>query len=392
MSQHAVLSPSKASRWINCPGSIALCADIPNTTSVYADEGTAAHAVAAARLNSLPAVAASPEISDYIDVYVEAVRNAAGGKTLYIEQHLNIERWTSEKGGKGTADAVIVNHDKSEIEVWDLKFGMGHVVYAENNEQLMLYALGALELAEMVYDEFKTIKLVICQPRRDHLSEHTMSRVELLAFGEKARAAGEIALDWAANDYKTDIMGYLSPSESACLFCPAKATCPALADLVQTTVFEEFSTVEYDGAVKTSTKPIEAGDVPTAGTLNLISDWVKAKEARIDSQLRSGVDMPGWKLVLGKKGNRKFTDLLKVAKLLKSLKFKKDQIYETSLIPLTKIEKLVPKPKWPVFEKLITQSDPQPISVAASDKRPAWSPSVTAESFSNEEVDYSAFT
>lgn len=399
MSDHALLSPSKAPRWIPCPGSIALCADIPNTTSAYADEGTAAHENAAIRLSRdprmfcidgepFPVGAKDQETQDYINVYVNAVRNAAEGKILLVEQHLSIERWTSEKGGKGTADAVIIDLENAAIEVWDLKFGRGHVVFAENNEQLMLYALGALDMVELIYGPVKTIKLVICQPRRDHISQQTIPREELLRFGKAAREAGEIAIDLLDPIMEDEIKNFLNPSETACLFCPAKATCPALMQLVTDTVFEEFS-VQDNGDMKAELRKVGTGSVPSEGMLNMVSDWVKAELDWIDAGLRAGEDRPGWKLVLGKKGNRKFNDLKEVEKLLKSLKFKKDQIYETSLIPITKIEKLVPKPKWPVFEKLIVQSEAQPIAVSSSDKRPAYTSKLTVENF--EEVTFDAF-
>ncbi len=391
MSDHAVLSPSKASRWIGCPGSVAACIGIPNTSSTYADEGTAAHAVAAARLLNQPEPAvADAQTSDYIDAYVNTVRNAATGKILLVEQRLNLERWTGEKGGKGTSDAVIIDLPNRFLEVWDLKFGMGHMVFAENNEQLMLYALGVLDLVEALYGPMEQIKLVISQPRRDHLSEFVISREDLIWFGQKARSAGELALSLVGKP-DDEICMFLKPTEDACIFCPRKAICPALAKLVQDTVFEEFATVDPLPA-ESGARKITSGTVPTAGTLNLIGDWVAAKRAYIEEQLRAGLEVEGWKLVLGKKGNRKFSDLKQVEKLLKSLKFKKDQIYETSLIPLTKIEKIVPKPKWPVFEKLIVQADPVPIAVASSDKRPAYTSSLSAENFDNIEGEFDAFS
>lgn len=394
MSGHAVLGPSKASRWMTCTGSVAFCDGMEQTSSVYADEGTTAHTIAAARLLNEPtALVAENQNSDFIDVYVNALKNASEGKILLVEQRLNIEKWTGERDAKGTADGIIIDTEKLEIEVWDLKFGMGHIVYAENNEQLMHYGLAALDLVESIFGPVNTIKLVICQPRRDHFSEFTILRSTLLEFGELVKRQAGIALSLLKAKREgrpAAIEQHLVPSEKACTFCVGKATCPALAKLVQDTVFEEFAVVE-NNEVRAVAKTIKGDDVPSEAVLDMITDWVKAKSEWIDSRLRAGEEMPGWKLVLGKKGNRKFTDLAEVERLLKSLKFKKDQIYETSLIGLTAIEKLVPKAKWPVFERLIVQGEAKPVAASASDKRPAYAVKITADDFQSVEENFDAF-
>lgn len=394
MSEHAVLSPSKASRWITCPGSVALTAGMEDTSSSYADEGTAAHAVAAARLLGVPGPAAADHTtSDFISVYTKYVRNAAEGKILLVEQRFDLERWTSEKGGKGTADAVIVDLANQALEVIDLKFGQGHVVDAEENEQLMLYALGALDVVELCYGEVKTIKLVIVQPRRDHISEWTISKKDLLRFGEGARRQGEFALHLLANVDKLVLdaqmlntftfLEYLYPTEKACLWCPAKASCPALEAQIKDAVFDNFEVLD-DGGVKAVTKAVDS-DIPTPGLLALVEQWVAAKQAWINQRLHDRVPTPGWKLVVGKKGNRKWRDEAPVEKLLKRLKFKKSETHEESLISLTKIEKLVPEEKWPLFAVLITQADGQPTAVPESDKRPEYVPA-SASDFANVDI------
>jgi hypothetical protein len=387
VSDHAVLSPSKAPRWIPCPGSIVACKGVEDTGSVYADEGTAAHDVAAHRLLDKPGPAAPDvETSDYINVYTRAVRNAAEGKTLMVEQRLDIEKWTGEKGGKGTSDAIIVDLSNASMEVWDLKFGMGHIVDAQDNEQLMLYALGALDLVEIVYGEMKTIKLVICQPRRDHISEHTISREDLIAFGAKSRKQGELALALLAAGHVGD---ELHPSEKACLFCPVKATCPALLEMIQSQVFDEFEVLSDEVNVKA--KDIEGDAVPPE-VLDLIEQWVAAKRTWTHDRLRAGISVPGWKLVLGKKGNRKFTNVATVEELLKQLGFKEEIIFEKTLIPLTQIEKIVPKAKWPLFEDLISQSDAQPQAVSAANKKAEYVPQkANVEDFQSTEDNYDAF-
>lgn len=389
MSDHAVLSPSKAHRWVHCPGSIVACNGVPDTGSIYADEGTAAHAVAAHRLLDKPGPAAADvETSDYINVYTSAVRNAAEGKILLVEQRLDIARWTGEKGGKGTSDAIIIDLKNAEIEVWDLKFGAGHVVHAQDNEQLMLYALGALDMVEMLYHEIKTIKMVICQPRRDHISEHTITRDELIAFGKIALEKGTLALALLAHGHIGD---ELHPGAETCLWCPIKATCPALEEMNRNAVFEEFEIVG-DDPKPPKLRPVE-GDVLTEDMLDLIAQWVSAKRAWISDQLKAGKKVPGWKLVLGKKGNRKWRNETEVAAVLSAdLKIDEKTLYERSLIPLTKIEKLVSTAVWKKYlEPLVTQADGQPIAVDVSNEKPEYTKSSKVEDFQSTEGDYNAF-
>lgn len=163
---HALLSPSSSKRWMTCPGSVALTAHLPNTSSSYADEGTTAHWIAENILRGTIAesdavgkvcpdtgMEVTPDMLRDVMRYVQQVRDIVEvtGGTLYLEQKLVIGQWTGEEGAKGTADAVIVAGD--ELIVMDLKFGRGVSVDAEENPQLMLYALGALDKFGKVEDE-----------------------------------------------------------------------------------------------------------------------------------------------------------------------------------------------------------------------------------------------
>lgn len=402
MSQHAVLAPSKAVRWMICTGGVAACAGITEDPSIYADEGTAAHAVASAWLKGEPSVdplaalktfyATESDYIDainYIDSYVLAIRNAAEGKILLVEQHMDMERWTSEVGGKGTADAIIIDLPNRTIEVWDLKFGVGHVVWAAKNPQTMLYGLGALDMIEMIYGRIDKIKMVIFQPRRDHVDSETVIRAELLEFGKESYKAGEFALSLVGQP-KEVYEQHLHPTPEGCLFCPIAGICVARQKQVRDSAFEKFTIVE-SGQIKYVTNPVDGPDWQTEEELDLIADWVAARRDYIYAQMRSGITNPNWKLILSRGGNRKFTDEDKVVKLLKSLKMKKEQIYEQHLIPLTKIEKLVPKGKWPVFEALIDRTPGQPMAVSVKHKKAAWDPKSSVDKFENVEEGLDAF-
>src|SRR5574343_592805 len=139
---HALLSPSSAERWLACPGSVAMESVCPDSSSAYADEGSQAHDFAATLLKggTLGGIG-DIEMAEAVDFYVAHVR--ARGGDLLVEQKLPVGRITGEPGATGTADAVALHPD--EIDIIDLKYGRGVRVDADDNPQLRLYALGAIE-------------------------------------------------------------------------------------------------------------------------------------------------------------------------------------------------------------------------------------------------------
>ena len=203
---HAKLSPSGAHRWMACPGSVVLEAEYPDESSTYAREGSAAHELAALVLenkedSAQPYVGKQVQfydgdeevlwpitqsMADHVDDYIKLVREYAEGGTLMVEQRLGIGHITGEEGAKGTSDVVIVRG--GELIVIDLKFGMGVKVDAQDNPQLQLYALGALNEFDMLGD-FHTVTVVIHQPRLNYVSEWSIPVAVLQEFGEEARDA-----------------------------------------------------------------------------------------------------------------------------------------------------------------------------------------------------------
>jgi hypothetical protein len=360
MGAHAILAPSKAHRWVVCPGCIAFCADYPEEQDQEAaDNGTLAHEMGSALLQGgcLPQ-GHDKEMYSYVKVYVEDIFRRATGKILMVEQRVYIEPFTSEKDGFGTSDAILFDPETGILEVRDLKYGM-IVVYAEENEQLMLYALGAKHLLETVGYEVKRVILAIHQPRRDHYDEWEVSVDRLLEFGSYAYGRGTIALSAFAGEE-------LHPSIKACEYCPGRQDCPAFTKYVHKVTYEEFSDAG-DGKLAVS-RPIE-GEV-TPAELDMVEAWVKAKRAWIFEQLQAGTKFVSWKMVEGRGGNRKFTDETVVEALLKQMRFKASEIKETTLKPLTELEKMVGKERWKQFLPFITQKPGQPQMAPMSDKRP----------------------
>lgn len=412
---HAHLSPSSAEKWMTCPGALAMEDGIPDTPSEYSDEGTAAHFLAAHCLESDAHPAASigktigvndeafwllpdspaarsqfridMEMAGHVNTYVQNIKRFAVGGQLLVEQRIPIGQITGEEGAGGTADAVILQGD--ELQIHDLKYGMGVQVEAEENKQLMIYALGALDEYSLL-GEFSQVRLFIHQPRVHHApSEWVVSVEALREFGKQVTARAKVcdlAFEHRANWLPGGVapgLEYLTPSEKGCKWCKAKADCPALAAFVTEAVGAEFEDLG-----KTPVKAEEALSLQVQGdpailaqkmaACDLIEQWIKAVRAKVESELFAGHEVPGYKLVQGKRGARQWGNATEAEEMLRSMRLKQEEMYDFKLISPTSAEKIfgekgsAPSTKrWNKLQALITQSDGKPSVAPASDKRPA---------------------
>lgn len=397
MSEHAQLSPSGAERWMGCPGSAFMEQGLPDSTSSFAAEGTAAHALAerclreeldAHDFNNLIIDVGSYKfvvdtaMAEAVQIYLDAVRQYAKGHQMMIEQRLPIEHITGEPGAKGTVDVGVITADALEIQVHDLKYGRGVRVDAKDNKQLLLYALGALHEHDLV-SNFERVRLVIHQPRLNHLSEWVISVAELVAFGKHAKMRAALARGCLALgvDHAVDLV----PSDDACRWCKAKANCPALRDEVLTTSVGTAPATTTELECVMDTRQVDAPSLQGTpeqwlaaclSKADLIEGWVKAVRAEAERRLHAGLSVPGFKLVEGKRGNRKWKHAAEAEEALRAMRLKVEEMYDFTLISPTTAEKLhkagaIGPRQWPKLTELIGQGEGRPTVVVDSDKRDA---------------------
>ena len=371
--KHAILSASSSHRWLHCPPSARLQLQYSDTTSDAAEEGTAAHALAEHKLRRMLKLRSSKPVSQYdsddmdlhTDGYVafvnEAIENAkahCSDTIVMIEQKLDFSKYVPE--GFGIGDCVIVADDN--LHIIDLKYGQGVLVEAENNSQMMLYALGALQLFDSLYD-IKTVSMTIYQPRRDNVSTWTISVDELM--------------DWAENTLRpTAELAFAGEGEFCCgdwcRFCAARTTCRARA-------MEQMKIAKHDFALPPTLSDDEINTL-LPGLDDIISWANDLKEYALKSAL-AGKKWQGYKLVAGR-SVRHFTDEDAVAEAARKAGY--TDIYKTSLIGVTEMEKLMGKRDFAeILGQLVDKPHGKPTLVPDSDKRPEIKLSTADEDFND---------
>lgn len=360
--KHAKLSASSAHRWMNCNPSANLEREFADKSSEAAAEGSAAHALCEHKLRKALKMRStrptskydSDEMEMYTDSYLEFVleqieiaKQHCADPFVLIEQRLDFSCYVPD--GFGTGDCLIVA-DKL-LHIIDFKYGLGVLVDAVDNPQMMLYALGALRLFDALYD-IDTVSMTIFQPRRENVSTWTISVSELEEWAEKTlRPKAELA-------FKGE--GEFNPGPW-CTFCKAAVKCRARAE-------EKLALAQYE-----FTKPPLLTDEEIEDILSRLDDLTKwANEIAAyaqDAAINHGKHWNGYKLVEGR-SNRKYTDESAVIAAATAAGYR--DIFKKSLIPITEMEKLMGKKTFTeVLGGLVIKPQGKPTLVPASDKRPA---------------------
>lgn len=359
---HAVLSASASHRWLACPPSAQLNAAVPDTTSDYAREGTCAHELCEYKVNKLLGIDTS-DPREFLDFYDQEMEECSESYAQYIaeqmakytspvvlvEQRLDFSKYVSD--GFGTGDCIIVAD--GTMTICDYKHGKGVEVSAENNPQMMLYALGAYELFDVLYD-ISEIKMVIFQPRMSNVSEFTLTVSQLL--------------DWASNELKPKAElaakgeGEFSAGEH-CRFCKVKANCHKRAEY-------NLAIAQYDFAPPDMLEDAEIEMILERADA-LVSWAADVKDFALNQAL-AGKQWTGFKVVEGK-SNRKYTDETKVAEAVKAAGM--NPYSEPEVLGITAMTKMLGgKEKFEsILGGLVRKPKGKPTLVPMSDKRKAWS-------------------
>ena len=333
--KHAKLSASGSHRWLACPASVFMEADFPeDVVSEFAEYGTAGHELAQMCLEQdrqaytfgneylnksihFPdGFHVDSEMTSAVQIYLDYCNSLGEGESR-IEERVDFSDYVNE--GFGTADFIKIK--KNEIYVVDLKMGKGVRVYAEENTQGMLYALGVVWDSKLADNDL--IHIVIVQPRLDHISEWSITVYNLLTWArDYVRPRAEQA--WSGQPI-------FNAGESQCRFCKAKPTCKALAEHSLQTAMDVFTDIPTDGDLKeiyTLTNDELGSLLPRVDTL---LSWAKSLESHALGELNSGNKIKGYKLVMGRAGNRKWTNEKKAQNHLTGLGLNEDEIYSKKI-------------------------------------------------------------
>lgn len=362
MAKHAILSASGAHRWLECTPAPRLELEFEDQESTAAAQGTAAHNLCEHKLKRALNIRSKRPVSEFNDdemeehtddyvayvlEQVEEVKKTCKDPLVLIEERLDFSSYVPE--GFGTGDTVIIA-DK-HLHIIDLKYGQGILVYAEDNPQMKLYALGALQAYESLYD-IEEVTLHIFQPRRENVSAWAITVDDLKKWAEKdLKPKAELAFEGEGEYFPGDW----------CTFCRASVKCRARAEEKLKLAQSEFKL------------PPLLSDTEIEEILSKLSDLTKwANEIMAyatDAAVNHGKGWSGFKVVEGR-SNRKYKDEDKVADVAKANGYK--DIYRQSLITLTEMEKLMGKVEFKeVLGDLIIKPKGKPALVPLSDKRKA---------------------
>lgn len=360
--KHAKLGPSGAHRWLNCTPSANQELEFADKSSEAAAEGTAAHALAEHKLRRALKMRSTRPVSqydcdemeghtdDYVQFILESLEEAkqlCADPLILIEQRLDLTCYVPDSFGTGDC-LIVADH---LLHVVDFKYGQGVLVEAEENPQMMLYALGALRLFEGLYD-IDTVAMTVYQPRRDNVSTWTTTVEELTAWAEdflKPRAA------MAFNGE-----GEFTPGPW-CTFCKAAVKCRARAEA-------KLQLAKYEFAKPPLLTDEEIEEILTK--LDDLTKWASEIVAYAqDAAINHGKHWNGFKLVESKT-NRKYSDEAAVVDAARAAGY--NDIFRKTLIPITEMEKLMGKKTFAaILGGLVVKPQGKPTLVPASDKRPA---------------------
>jgi len=340
------LRASAASRWIACPASARLSAQMPYVEGGEAAKiGTAIHALAETcfQLDSDPMKSIGTVVEgitmteENCEMALEhlkaiwAIEDELGKGSVTVEKFLPYQDSFKAKVG-GTTDVIGISKEKRKLIIADLKTGRGYV--DADNDQLRLYALAALEGGQL-YKDIDTVELWIIQPHHGETRKHSMTTQELVDWEHYVLVP---AIDNATNPLFQPV-----PSDSACQYCNAKTICPAQANIAE---------------VVATAPPVEMlteGQISVLLTkFDMVEGYIKAVRDHALKRMESGSVIDGWQLQ-PKRALRSWTDEKEAYAGLLALGLDPRDVTKTELITPAQAEKLLTKEQKPSLEALTSR-------------------------------------
>lgn len=366
---HASFGASNAKRRMACPGSLNAEAQFPDTSSPFAELGTAAHELGEYCIENGIADAhtligrefnsnvvddnMASAVNVYID-YVRGVEEEEAPALLKLEQRFSLEALDPPMPMFGTSDCTIYGKKSGNLWVIDYKHGQGVAVDAENNPQLMYYALGAvLKIGDRA--PVNAIHTAIVQPRAPHklgsIRTHSYTRDEILDFGTDLIDAAHAAVKADAPRISGD----------HCKFCKAAGSCSALRGNALAVAQDEFGVIRNPDELTPEEVSAYMDKIP------LLEEWIKSIRRHAHSVLESGAALPGYKLV-EKRPTRRWKNEEELVAWATTEGLEDDDIYEKKLKSPSQIEKVVGKKNLP--STLVMSVSSGLSMVSDSDNRP----------------------
>ncbi len=372
MSKHALLSPSSSSRWLKCTPSARLCEAYEDKTSSFAEEGTEAHTLCEYKVdlalgyeseNPIPSLkyyneemeSCADEYASYVLETYEKEKAEGRDPLIFTELKLDISQYVPECSGTG--DCLIIA-DKT-LHIIDFKYGQGVLVSAEENTQMMLYALGALDMFGSLY-EITDVAMTVFQPRLSNISTYTIKADELTEWATTVlKPRAELAFSGE---------GEFS-SGSHCKFCKVKATCRKRAETNM-----EFARFDFINPQLLSNEEVSE----ILSKVDELSSWANDIKGYGLSVLSRGGTINGFKLVEGR-SVRTYTDEKAVAQAIQDAGH---DPYDHKVLGITAMTKLLGKPRfYELLGSYVYKPKGKPTLAPESDKRPA----ITINDFDNVE-------
>jgi len=348
MNHSKIVGGSTAKRVINCPGSVALVAQMPlQPSSKDAEQGTLLHDEISKFLGELNYrfTCSQDLIDDKLKPALALMDEIDPDKTMEYEVETRVGFGDLLPGVFGSAD--LLGRIGNKAIVLDWKFGSGVAVPAEENEQLMFYAAAAMRTpeAQWVFDGATEVELIIIQPPTIRRWTTTIERIQQFerALVKAIKLAEQPDAPIKNGDH--------------CRWCAAKPVCPVMTGAADRAIAVRMDKIDVDklGAY--------------LHNADLLEDWIKDLRALAEEMLKKGRAVPGWKMVPKRATRSWVKEADAKAALLQHLK--ESEVVEMKLVSPAVAEKLLKAQKLKLPDGLTVSISSGTTIAAESDPRPA---------------------